>query len=88
LAREFGLRDDPTCYKKIDELAARQVTRSLLHKDMAYNSEVMPEARAAELADLFLAQFGVGTNTSPMALGTYPRSWDQTELPAGRVGHR
>jgi hypothetical protein len=27
---------------------------------MAYNSEIMPEARAAELAECFLGQFGVG----------------------------
>jgi hypothetical protein len=33
----------------------------VLHRDMAYDAEVMPEARAAELADAFLAQFGPGT---------------------------
>lgn len=61
LAREFGLRAEATCYKEVDEPAARRLIQSLLHRDMAYNAEVMPEARAAELADLFLAQFGPGT---------------------------
>ena len=61
LAREFGLRDEPSCYKEIDELAARHLIQSVLHRDMAYNMEIMPEARAAELADRFLTQFGQGT---------------------------
>ena len=58
LAREFGLRDEAGCYKEIDEPAARRLVQMVLHRDMAYNSEVMPEARAAELTDAFLAQFG------------------------------
>jgi hypothetical protein len=61
LAREFGLDDEPSFYKEIDEAAARDLIRSVLHRDMAYNAEVMHEARAAELADQFLAQFGPGT---------------------------
>jgi hypothetical protein len=61
LAREFGLRDEAGCYKEIDQQDARQLVQTLLHRDMAYNAEVMPEARAAELADAFLAQFGPGT---------------------------
>jgi len=61
LAREFGLRDEAGCYKEIDEPAARRLVRMLLHRDMAYNAEVMPEARAADLADAFMGQFGPGT---------------------------
>lgn len=61
LAREFGLRDEPSSYKEIDEPDARHLIRSVLHRDMAYSWEIMPEARAAELADRFLAQFGPGT---------------------------
>lgn len=33
----------------------------VLHRDMAYNAEVMSDARAAELADAFLSHFGPGT---------------------------
>jgi hypothetical protein len=61
LAREFGLTDEPSFYKEIDQAAARHLIRLVLHRDMAYNAEVMPENRAAELADQFLAQFGPGT---------------------------
>ena len=61
LAREFGLRDEPRFYKEIDESAARNLIRSVLHRDLAYSAEIMPEARAAELAQRFLAQFGPGT---------------------------
>ena len=57
LAREFGLRDKLSSYKEIDKVAARHLIQLVLHRDMAYSAEVMPEARAAELADRFLAQF-------------------------------
>src|SRR4051794_13471233 len=60
LASEFGLRAEHACYQEIDEPAARRLVRMVLHRDMAYNAEVMPDARAAELADRFLAQFGPG----------------------------
>lgn len=61
LAREFGLQDDVACYKEIDEVAARGLARMVLHRDMAYDDEVMPATRAAALTDAFLAQFGAGT---------------------------
>ena len=61
LAREFGLRDQPSCYKEIDEEAARHLIGLVLQRDLAYNAEVMPGASAVELADRFLAQFGPGT---------------------------
>ena len=60
LAREFGLRDDLSSYKEIDEETARRLVRLILHQDMAYHSDVMPAARAAELADRFLGQFAAG----------------------------
>jgi hypothetical protein len=43
LAAEFGLSRDPGVYREIDA---------------AYNSEIIPLPRAAELADRFLDQFG------------------------------
>jgi hypothetical protein len=60
LAREFGLRDDLHAYQEIDEFTARRLIFLILHRDLAYNSEVMPESRATELADRFLGQFSVG----------------------------
>jgi hypothetical protein len=61
LAGEFGLNDEPSFYEEIDKVAARQLILRVLHRDMAYNAEVMTEPRAAELADQFLAQFGPDT---------------------------
>jgi hypothetical protein len=58
LAAEFGLAGDPTHYKEIDGNSARRLARLVLNQDMAYNSEIIPADRAAELADRFLAQFG------------------------------
>jgi hypothetical protein len=58
LAREFGLKDDPACYKEIDEPSARLLARRILHQDLAYNAELIPLARAEELASRFLDQFG------------------------------
>lgn len=60
LAREFELREDASYYKEIDESSARRLVRLVLHRDLAYHAEIMPESRAAELADRFFAQFGPG----------------------------
>ena len=57
LAREFGLADDPSNYKEIDAAAAWRLIQLILHQDLAYNAEVMPAGRAAELANQFLVQF-------------------------------
>jgi hypothetical protein len=58
LAREFGLADAPASYREISADQANRLVRLVLSQDTAYNSEVMPANRAAELADRFLAQFG------------------------------
>jgi hypothetical protein len=60
LAREFGLRDEPSCYKEIEESSARRLVCLVLHRDLAYSAEIMLERRATELADRFFAQFGPG----------------------------
>ena len=60
LAREFGLRDDPVAYREIDESAARESVKRLLHRDQAYDAEMMPEPEAARLTEAFFAQFGSG----------------------------
>jgi hypothetical protein len=61
LAREFGLRDDPECYREIDGASARASVLRLLHRDMAYDAEIMPMDRAGQLADRFFSQFGDGS---------------------------
>ena len=60
LAREFGLPDDEVCYKEINADDARRLVRSMLHRDLAYNFELMPLAQAQQFADQFLAYFGSG----------------------------
>ena len=60
LAREFGLRPNASCYRVIDEASARLAMRKLLHRDMAYSAEVMPEQQAEQLTERFFAQFGNG----------------------------
>ena len=58
LAAEFGLADNPALYKEIDADAARRLAALVLNQDMAYNAEIVPAARAAELAERFIATFG------------------------------
>ncbi len=60
LAREFGLRDGPDCYREIDEASARRSVRQLLHRDLAYSDEVMPQHKAEQLTEKFFKQFGTG----------------------------
>ena len=58
LAAEFGLAPDLASYREIDADSARWLAKSVLNQDMAYSAQIMSVARAAELADQFLAQFG------------------------------
>src|SRR5262249_45338630 len=60
LAREFGLREGQECYREIDEPSARESVQRLLHRDLAYSAEIMPEGQAKQLAERFFAQFGTG----------------------------
>jgi hypothetical protein len=60
LAREFGLFDGDACYKEIDEESARRLVEAVLRRDLAYNSELMPQAQARQLASQFLAYFDPG----------------------------
>ena len=53
LAREFGLCDDPSCYREIDEISARESVHKLLHRDQAYREQcrrqtVEPQSGALE----------------------------------------
>ncbi len=58
LAREFGLRDDPSAFTPIIASDAVALVASILHKDMAYGHPMMAEGGAGELAERFLEQFG------------------------------
>lgn len=86
LAAEFGLADDPAFYKEIDVDTARWLAAMVINQDMAYNAEIVPAARAADLAERFIAQFGTeevryytnGTfheNQGPK-LGSPSATWD------------
>lgn len=76
LAREFGLRSDARCYREIDEASARQSIQRLLHHDLAYSAEVMPERQAEKLTQRFFAQFGAEAkyftnNECPVTAATF-----------------
>ncbi|MFO0797040.1 MAG: hypothetical protein U0804_06150 [Gemmataceae bacterium] len=58
LAAEFGLAPDADRYREIDAATARRLIELVLHRDLAYRYELMPAARAVDLADRFLAPFG------------------------------
>jgi hypothetical protein len=60
LAKEFGLRPDAACYREIDQACARLSVQRLLHRDLAYSAEVMPEQQAVRLTERFFAEFGTG----------------------------
>ncbi|WP_438019117.1 hypothetical protein WMF18_08645 [Sorangium sp. So ce315] len=57
LARLFGLRGDDGAYREIGEETARRIIAFVLHRDLAYGSELVPAEDAARLADEFLEQF-------------------------------
>jgi hypothetical protein len=58
LAREFGLAHDPAIYHEICFADAQWLIQLILHKDLAYGTEIMPVAEAKLLAQKFLAEFG------------------------------
>ena len=53
----FGLLSDKPALLRVSEALALQIARSVLHKDMAYDTVIMSWARADELACRFLAMF-------------------------------
>jgi hypothetical protein len=56
-ASSFSLSPDPSNYREIAKTEALQILTRILHKDMAYNSELMPQSLAGELAGSFLHGF-------------------------------
>ena len=79
LATRAGLEPLGRAWVEVDSTRARQILVRLLHKDLAYKSEVMPEHRAIWLADQFLGSFGASevrfaTNTADLPNGS-PFAW-------------
>ncbi len=54
VARAFGLREDASIYRDIAEEEARRVLVRILHRDLAYYSELMPQKEAERLSSTFL----------------------------------
>jgi hypothetical protein len=79
VARIAGLEPLGRAWVEVDITRARHFLVAILHKDLAYNREVMTEHRATWLADEFLRSFGkfnsrFATN-SPDMPATFPFSW-------------
>lgn len=58
LARQVGLEPLGDAWVEIDAARAKRLLVALLHRDLAYGSEVMTEPRADWLASEFLGHFG------------------------------
>lgn len=79
IARVVGLEALGRAWVEVDAHRAHRFLVGLLHKDLAYKSQVMPEHRAEWLAGEFLASFGkynsrFATN-SPDMPHEFPFSW-------------
>jgi len=57
VASAFSLSPDTSKYRQIAKIEALQILTRVLHKDMAYDSEIMPEHTARELGVSFLQGF-------------------------------
>jgi hypothetical protein len=57
LAPQFNLFFTPDIYKEIRRDQAEKVARRILHRDLAYDVEIMPEKVAQDLASRFLDCF-------------------------------
>jgi hypothetical protein len=56
-ARVFGLADDDAIFRSIERAEAEEVATYILHVDLAYRSEIMSRARAADLWRHFMQLF-------------------------------
>jgi hypothetical protein len=57
-ALAFGLKGDPAIYSEVGPKEAACVLRSVIHRDMAYEMELVPLRQAEELAEQFLRAVG------------------------------
>ena len=79
VARLAGLEPLGRAWVGVDATRAKQILVAILHKDLAYKSEVMPERRANWLAGEFLRSFGAynsrfATNSTDMP-DAFPFAW-------------
>jgi hypothetical protein len=58
VARAAGVEPLERRWHEVDEKTAIRFLSALLHRDLAYRVEVMPEHRAKWLAEQFIAEFG------------------------------
>ena len=56
-AHLFGLKAEDDIYDQVDEEFALVVLTTVLHRDMAYQAELMPKDEAAEFARRFISAF-------------------------------
>jgi hypothetical protein len=56
-ARTFGLADDDAIFRSIEMAEAEEIATYILHVDLAYRSEIMSRARAADLWRHFMQLF-------------------------------
>ena len=57
LAAAFSLSDKPACYRSTDIDMARAILSEILHRDLAYGTRLMSQARAEELSTTFMQRF-------------------------------
>lgn len=61
LARAAGLKPLGDSWVELSAARATALLASVLHRDLAYSSEMMARDQAESLAQEFIASFGVGT---------------------------
>lgn len=59
-AAKCGLSAKPGIYREISRAEALAVIQSVLHRDMAYQAEIMPRTDAEVLAESLLAEYRAG----------------------------
>lgn len=79
IAKLAGLEPIGRAWVEVDDARAHSFLTGLLHRDLAYKSEVMPEHRAVWLAEQFLAASGkfgsrFATNSAELP-HEFPFSW-------------
>ena len=57
LAARFGLSDDSGIYELVDVDTAGDIVTNVLHRDLAYGSELMPFGTASGISDRFVTEF-------------------------------
>lgn len=61
VASSFSLSPDVSNYRQIVKSEALEILTLILHKDLAYDGEIMPEESAAALSTTFLQGFEDGS---------------------------